>query len=338
MADPTLVLLVLLAGPRGGEPMDDATVGTAVREALGRETRVLVDPGHAQLADDDATATAARIHADAVATIAWVDERRTSARVHMFVTADNRFYDRELTFQPADDRRERERAVGFLVGAMVRAAQSEQEARVEAPPVVVTPAPREPPPPPPPPVAPRDVVAPPPPVAAPPRSAPRRALAIEAAAAGSAGVGGAALGVGPQLAIAWYPWARVALRASGSALFGAIPHAGAASIATRITAGASYRAWSFGAGSRGSIEIGVAAVAVDHRVRRDDPPATRDRWIGGAQLGLRGGWQLSELVEVFASMTGELVAGNTPLVVGTRTEGQIPPGRALAGAGIALKF
>lgn len=331
MAEPTLVLLVLLAGPRGGESMDDATVGTAVREALGGETRVLVDPGRTPFTDDDTTATAARIHADAVATVAWSDADRTSARIHMYVTADGRFYDRELTFQSADDQRERERAVGFLVGAMVRAAQAEQAApapSAEPEPAVVSL---------PPPVVAHDarVTAPSAPVAPQPR---RHAFAVEAAAIGTAGIGGAALGAGPQLAIAWYPWARVAIRAGGSVVFGTVSDAQATTMGTRITGGMSFRPWSFGPADRGTLELGVALVAVDHRVQRDDPPATRDRWIGGGQLTARVGWRASDPFEPFAWVAGELVAGNTPLVVASHTTAQIPPGRVLAGLGLALKF
>ncbi len=326
VADPRLVLLVVLAGPPGGETMNGAVVGSAVRDALGDETRVLVDDRKSELTDAEASATAVRIRADAVASIGWMTPNATRAHVHMFVTADALFYDRELSFQTADTVSDRERAVGLLIGAMVRSARAESPpdaVREELPPAAPTAPP------------PNDVIAEPTPAVRP--AAKRRALAVEAAAVATAGLGGPALGAGPQLRAAWFPTSWLALRAGGSVAFGAIPDADASTSSYRMTAGAGSRIASF-AGASGSLEVGANVVVVDHRVARTAPEAVRERWITGGQLGVRLGWMLSSTIESFGSVGVELVPGRTPIVVDGRTLATIPPARATAELGVALRF
>lgn len=333
MADATLVLLVILAGPAGSAPINGANVGSAVRDALGETARVVVDDRRGDLSDADAAAAAARMRADAVAAVAWVDVAATRSHVRMFVSADGGFYDRDLVFAPADAMTERERAIGFLVGAMVRGA------REDAPSTAPPPTPVAPAPPTPgngPPERPRSPVEDAVPRA--PSTAARRAFSLDAGAAGSAGLGGAALGIGPSVRLGWRPVPIIALRAGGSVLFGSIDPADATTIASRVGAGFALRAASFGRDGAWTVEVGVTALAVNHRVAREAPAVARDRWLTGGQLGGRLGWRASEAFEPFVAVAAEVVSGTTPIVVGARTTGEIPLARAVAELGFAAHF
>lgn len=308
--------------------MNGGTVGAAVRDALGESARVVVDEQRADLSDAEAAAAAARMRADAVASVSWADAAATRAHVHMFVSADGAFHDRDLTFAPGDAMTERERAVGFLVGAMVRGARDEEPTSVT--PRVPAPPPREPAP-----------AGPAPPSADAPRigAAPiRRALSVEAAAGGSAGIGGPALGVGPVVRIGWRATRALTLRAGGSAFFGGIDAADASTIATRIGGGIALRVASFGGDDAGTMEVGVAVLAVNHRVSRDAPAFERDRWLTAGQIGARVGFRASDVFEPFALVGAEVAAGATAVVVGPRTVAEIPLARAVAELGIAAHF
>lgn len=326
MADPRLVLLVVLAGPPGSEPIHGAVVGSAVRDTLGDATRVLVDDRRAPLSDDEVISTATRIHADAVASMAWTAADATRARVRMFVTVDGLFHDHELTFRPADAIVERERAMGLLIGAMAREDASPNPRRADDRGASVASD-----------TGGRDVARVP--VVVSQRSlATERAFAIEGGAMGTLGLGGAALAVGPHIGGAWYPTTWLGLRAGGALAIGAIPDAGATTMSSRIIAGLAWRAATFGPGARGSFELGASAVVMNHRVSRDEPLATRSRWISGAHIGARLGWSFTPTLEPFLAVTGELVAGNTPIVVDRRTIAQVPPIRLLGELGVALRF
>jgi hypothetical protein len=319
MADPTLVLLVVLGGAPGEPAMNGPTVGDAIRASLGASTRVLVEDHRALFTDQEMAVTAERTRADAVATVAWSAPKAANAHVRIFIASNRVFYDRDLAFGEGDAMAERERSVGFVVGAMVQTAASE-------------PPPPEAPPPLPPPAPPEIVPAPERPTPPPPRA---RMFSIDAALLGAAGIGGAALGAGPRLGGGWRFDPRFVVRIGGSVAFGSIDDAAASTVAYRMTGSLGWRALSL---PWSALEVGLGAVVVNHRVSRDTPEATRDRWTSGGQLSLRFEIRGADRISPFVSLAGELVGGKTPIVVHEHTAAEIPLLRVLAEAGATFAF
>lgn len=296
--------------------MNGPNVGDAIRDTLGTNTRVLVEDRRELFTDREMASTAQRTRADAVATVAWSAPDAANAHVRIFLASNGAFYDRDLAFAPADAITERERSVGFVVGAMVQSAAAEPAPLAkEPPPPAVIPAP---------PVS--DRVGPPPSV---------RAFSVEAALAGTAGIGGAALGVGPRIGIGWSFDPRFVVRASGSSVFGSIEDASASTVTYRIAGSMGWRVLSL---PRSRLELSLGAVVVNHHVARAMPEATRDRWTSGGQLGLRFECRAWQRLWPFVGVTGELVGGRTPIVVKERTTAEIPLLRILADAGVAAAF
>src|SRR5262245_13341097 len=121
MADPQLVLILLVAAANSDAHRATQVAGAA-REALGADVAVVLEDRDLEPADDDAIEAALRVHATAVATVRWSDVGRREAVLRMYVTDDARWYDRKLAFRTSDAPRERERAVGYVLGTMVRAS------------------------------------------------------------------------------------------------------------------------------------------------------------------------------------------------------------------------
>ena len=83
---------------------------------------MLVEERPAAADDANVRDVAERLKAGAVAEVRWANAQRSRAVVHVFVTSDRRFYDRELSFSPADELDERERAAGLLTSNTSAAA------------------------------------------------------------------------------------------------------------------------------------------------------------------------------------------------------------------------
>ncbi len=320
MADPALVLLILIAA-REGEHTRGSVVGSGLREALGEDVRLLVEEREVPRSDADARELGERLHASAVAELAWSDRTRSRARLHVFVSADKTFYDRELTFAPGDDPGERERAVGFLLGAMVRAVEREQsEARTEERPLQD-------------PERKRSEA----PVAPTQAEAPGR-LAIDLGVTSALSVSGAGTGAGPAAAAQVRASRFVSARVSGAARFGAIAAAEATITTLRFGAGAAASAVVPREGQPLSLQIGLEAIAVNLAVHRERPSATRDRWVPGIYATILAGFRLTARFEPYVGLSAEAIFGTTPIVVDERTLATIPVLRAGADAGVRLRF
>lgn len=339
MADPAIVLLIVI-GVSAGERPRGSVVSGAVAGGLGTNAQVLVEERATSPADADATATADRLGTSAIAEIAWADAAHSRARLHVYLAADRGWYDQTLAFDPADAPEDRERSIGLLVGAMIRARQVDD---------AVTAPPPEPPAPAPPPLA---SPAPPPataPVAAiplPPNereesgpgSAPRARsrLGVDVGGFATAGVGGEAQAFGPAVR------GRVFLGDSWSAHggaavgFGSLP-AGASMTTTRIALGGRRRFVTF---RRPDLALDAAAevLVVHHAVRRSDPAASRDRWLSGGHLDLGAAWSVTRAVEPFATIGADVVLGATPITLAGERVAQIPPVRATVEAGARVHF
>src|SRR5512141_1831208 len=101
MADPALVLLVVLGAAPGERPRAGLVVG-ALTEALGGEARVLVEDRASEPSDAEAVRMLDRVHASALAEIAWSHPAHARAHVRVYIASHRTFYDRDLSFEPTD--------------------------------------------------------------------------------------------------------------------------------------------------------------------------------------------------------------------------------------------
>jgi hypothetical protein len=322
MADPILVLLIVLA--TGDDRPRSALVGGTAREAVGSETRILVEEPAAPPNDDEAARLSERLHASAVAEVRWDDPRHDRAHVHLYLADDHRWYDRDVSFEAADAPDERDRAVGFLVGAMVRAALPSP---VPDPPSVVAVA-----------AAP---IAPGPPAENPTLVQPgaRTVLfAADIAAEGAVGIAGEATAIGPSArAIASFH-GPFGLQLGGALRFGEVQAAQASSRTVRIGAGGFWRALET-RGPRGiEVRLSLDVLAVHHQVHRESPDLARERWVAGLLVGAAVGWHATSTLEPFVGAGVEGVFGPTPITVAEREVAEIPPLRATVTLGFRIHF
>jgi opacity protein-like surface antigen len=319
MADPTVVLLILVAGA-ASEPSRGTSVASGVREALGSETRVLVEERRAAPTDAEAREDAERLAAAAVADVRWID-RQSRALVHVFVAADRAAYDRDLTFTPADALEERERAVGLLVGAMVRAAAAADVKPPPRPPEAlgVAPAAEQP--------APRAVPA-----------VRDRNVALELGATSAVPVAGDGRGFGPSLGAQLYVLPSLAIRTTAGARFGPLAGADADTTTLRFGAGLSFRALGRRERDTFALSVSLEGVVLNHAVSRSAPTARQDRWVTGTFASASVGWRLSGTLEPFAAVGIETAFGTTPVVIDRETRATIPLFRVATDLGMRFRF
>jgi hypothetical protein len=325
MADPALVLLILIGASSADRP-HAPLLSTAVSDGLGRSARIVVEERDADPSDEEAASLADGMRGSAVAEIAWGDEQHTRARVHVYLAADRSWYDRELSFEKGDALEERERAIGFLVGAMIRDTEAALT-MPPRPPVVVSEPARAPV------VRAPEIDAPAPP---PPARETASRFAVDVAGLVSTGIDGDAAGLGPSLRGRVVVAGALSLHAGASLGFGSIAGADARMTTTRLVAGGRFR-WLTVARDL-SFDLGLEALAVNHAVRRDDPIAARDRWLAGAHTDVGVGWRASRLLEPFATVGVDAVLGKTPINVAGVRLAQIPPFRGVAELGVRMHF
>jgi hypothetical protein len=327
MADAVLVLLIVGASA-GDVPPSPATVQEAMREAIGQEVRVLVEQ-RATPSDAEVRTAASTLHASAIADVHWIDPEHLHAHVRIFIAPDGAFYERDLEFKPADAVPERERAMGFTAGAMIRVSTVMMPA--PAPP---TEPPKEPPPAPA--TGPVDVVPPPPqPVPGPPieRPAPRFVVAVHGL--GIAGVDAGMWTAGPALSIGYQVYPSLELRVRGAIAFGSVPAPDASVLEGRAGGGAF---WTIA--RSGGLRFGVQgdALAVFDSVSRSSPRATRERWLPALGVGVGVGYALTRSVEPFVEAGVETTFTTTHITVGGASAGELPGYRGLAATGLRARF
>jgi hypothetical protein len=326
MADPTLVLLVVI-GATGADRPHGSNVSAAVVDALGRDARVLVEERADDPSDAEAAALADAIRGSAVAEIAWGDASHSRARLHVYLAGDRNWYDREVAFEPDDGPEERERAIGFVVGTMIRETQGMVlPAPPRAAPVISAPAQQSPP------VATSAAEVATPPLA---REDARR-FGADIGALVTTGIEGVAPGLGPSLRGRVFISDVLSIHAGASLGFGSIEAADARLTTTRIVAGARVR-WLTVARAL-SFDLGLDALAVNHAVHRAEPFAYRDRWLAGAHTDVGLAWRASALLEPFATAGVDVVLGKTPISVAGSRLAAIPPLRMVFELGVTMRF
>lgn len=327
MADPLVVLLVLVGAASETAPRA-SPVASAIREALGEDATVMVEERLEAPSHEAAQELAVRLRASAVAELSWQEgPAAAAARAHvdMYLAADRAWHERDVGFDAADTRAERERALGLFLGALVRAASPEPVARPEPSP------PSEPDPPPqafaPAPPGERRVVPSPP-----PRS--RWTLAPEAAFASSALVGGDATGLGPAIGLD-AGRGFLGARASGAVRFGRVPELDASTSLVRLGLGPRARLFTT-AGEDVAVTVAVEGLLLHHVVTRSAPAETHSRWVGGALASARVTWKATTWLAPFAALGLETAFGDTPLDLDGRTVATLPVARTTLDLGVSF--
>jgi hypothetical protein len=331
MADPTIVLLIVVGLTAADRPRG-SVVSTAVGSGLATDARILVEERTSTPTDVEAASTAERLGGSAIAEISWADGTHGRAHLHVYLASDRAWYDQELSFDAADAPEDRERSIGLLVGAMIRARQS--EAHSAAAPVVVAPLPPSPAP------APAPAIVASPPVAEQPSRAPAARLwrvGLDVGGLGMAGIGGDAPGLGPSVRGRFVLNRALSVHGGVALGFGSLRDAGADMTTTRIGLGGRFRFARLANGSVG-LDAGLEGLAVHHVVRRAAPEASRDRWLSGGHVDVGAGFVLFPSLELFATIGMDVVAGATPITLAGERVAEIPPVRATIEAGARLFF
>ncbi len=337
MADPIIVLLVVVGLTAGERPRGNV-VSSAVEAALGASARVLVEERTSTPLDADATSTATRLGIGAIAEIAWADQARSHAHLHVYLANDLSWYDQDLSFDVTDALEDRERSAGLLVGAMIRARQPEERtsaapAPAAAPGATALDA-----------TAPGATAPPPPAIDAAPISAPDIAtlrgwrFAIDVGGLGMAGVGGEAPGLGPAMRARVLLDRSASIHAGVAVGFGSLADAGATMTTTRLALGGRWRFPSLFRTDAVVFGLGLEAVAVHHAVTRSAPDASRDRWLGGGHLDGGVDWSLGRAFELYGTVGSDVVLGATPITLAGQQVAKIPQVRATAEIGARITF
>lgn len=335
MADPTIVLLIVVGLTAADRP-HASIVSSAVAGALGTSARVLVEERTTPPTDGEAASTSERLGGGAIAEIAWASSTHARAHVRVYLGSDHTWYDDELAFDAPDAPEDRERSIGLLIGAMIRARQGDSQAS----PAEVPPAPppsRDPE------TAPANVPAtldaPTTTEQQPPSSlATRRMrLGLDVGGLGMTGIGGEAPGLGPSVRARLTLTPALSVHGGAGLAFGSLSDAGAEMTTTRIVFGSR---WTFARVTSGNIgfDVGLEGVVVHHDVRRSAPEASRSRWLSGGHVDLGVGWPLASALDLYATVGTDVVLGATPITVAGERVTSIPPVRGMLEAGARFFF
>jgi hypothetical protein len=351
MADPAIVLLILLAGD-AADPATQAVL-PAARRPLGEDAVVLVQQAESIPDNEEAFALARKVHALSAVSVAWEDRSHSRVRIRVYLVAGEQRRDYELVFDPRDEPGERGRAIGLAVTPVltraIAAARAADTAAVVGPPRDESPAP-----------ATQPLASsgnpPSPSVAAPPTSAGREQgdmatrlpvssrapwLSLDVGGAASAGIGGNALGAGPLLGLRATVVGPVAIHAMGMARLGEVEPASATSTTIAFGAGGAWRVIRIRSGN-GPVDLGLRAdvLAMQHALTQDAAGVTlrRARWLTAADLLMEGAWWVNDHLELAVGAGVEIATGPTAITVGGVQVDHIPVGRMLGELGVRIPF
>ncbi len=260
--------------------------------------------------------------ADVVVTVRWADESERHATLHVR-TRDGREAERVLTFAAVDPDRERGRALGFAVAAMI----PDDVRGAEEPTTAVT------------------VDMPAPPHRAPPSHVDRQPpsiadakLWLDASAQGATGFVGSANSVGGAIAVRTIlrPFA---LRAGGAARAGAMAEADASSLLFRGDAGVGLYTIAFD--PRVTLGGRTGLVVFHHSLRRTETggtPISGSHTLLGAELMVEGSVAVSSRLGLVAAIGAEVAFGTTRVLIGPARVGVIPAVRPIAELGVRIAF
>lgn len=320
-------LIVLMIAQPSGEPRA-ASFEKAAKTVVG-------DGGNVELVfltrdpPDDETAARGR-GVDGVVELSWSADGST-ARLHCFLTGEQRWVDREISFgSPAASAREaqeRGRLVGFAAAGMFSdsAAPAPEHAAAEARRTSIARRASS--------IAKKED-------ARPTAAEPHRRL-LEFAGVASAGVGGTASGVGAaagfrwRFADAWWARAFVAGRT------GNIPVAQASTRLVELGGGV---AWSFWDAPRSPCVFGVRVDAfasyfeASHLSEDDVVPDRQSRWLPGMATFLEGGFRFTAGAGVFVAGGAEGLFGKTDVYTHGNRVAVVPALRLVGELGFRAGF
>lgn len=351
MAAP-FVLVVLIVG-RGHERADESTVRSA-SSTLPVGSSVVVRNLDGAPTEAEALRFEEREAARAVAIVSWEGgERRVRLRLHR--REDARFLERNILFEASDAPAEQGRTVGFALASMIPEASPAlalvapaEPARGSTPsatnPGAAAPSPGAPSEP-----APTSAAASTPPADAPEAKDRAGVRATDAAARvyldgavfAAAGLGGYAGGFGGRAGLAWIAGERVALRVDGTLRTGEVPPASVSSLVASVGPGVSLEAVVARPVQPIFVAARVNALALfhSHSHLSDEPePVRESRWLPGASALVEAGLRLSSGARIFLAGGAEVAFGKTDVFLRSTKVATVPPGRALAEAGIRVRF
>jgi hypothetical protein len=321
----SLSLVVLVIAQDVGSPMAQA-FERATASALGTEARVELVAVPVDPPDEEA---AARVTADGVIELTWSDAA-SRARVHCYLSREQRWVDREISFGGATndvnrEASERGRLLGFAVATMFGAQVAIPEAEREAP--------RE---------APR---------AAPTREAPTRDGAsrppapwrstrqLEFSGIASSGIEGNAggLGAAAALRLAWTEPLWVRAFVAGRA--GNIPEAQASTRGALLGGGLAIALVGPGRLVFGARVDGFASYFQATHLSEDDiVPDSQSRWHAGADVLGEAGFRVAGNLGVFAAGGVEAALGKTYVYTHGNRVAVVPLLRAVGELGFRAEF
>jgi hypothetical protein len=319
MVGPILVVLVIAHGI--GDPLT-AAFERAARGALGSEARVEIRAVAEDPPDADSIALAGS--ADGVVEVSW-EAGGAKARLHCYVTREQRWVDRDIAFGSEGAHSERETAErGRLLGFAVATMFGEEE------------HPASPPPPAPPKLLPTSAM-----VEARASSEPLpKTSSFEFSGAASSGIGGTASGFGAEAAarmvLSGPLWGRVFVAGRG----GSIPAAQATTRSAFFGGGVAVAV--LPAERRLALGLRVDAFATyfeaSHFSNDDIVPDRRSRWLPGADLIAEGGYRFVSSAGLFLGAGIEALLGTTTVYTHGKQVALVAPWRGIAQLGIRVGF
>ena len=353
-----IVVVILVAAGEGNAPAT-ATIAAAAAETLGPNASFVVREV-AVPSDNDALTLEDDLHASAVVEIVWSGSARTRVMLRLHLDRLDRWVQRDVTFLPADNPRERSRTVGFALASMLssesdfrntlakaardsvaesakpkteRESRHRPEPRMEPEPQAEPEVPneREP-------ETKRRPLTPPviPPVP----------YAVDVTAVGSTGIGGPAGGLGGAARVQYFAQHTFWLAASLGMRNGSLPGSnGGDDLVVSAMAGGAWRPFFPTSTSPFELELAIQAGVLLHDFSYKDTVGTQHntRLIPGGQLMIEAGFRLDASWEVIAGVGSEMAFGATEVVVEDRSGtsfrlNTIPRFRGLVSAGLRFHF
>jgi hypothetical protein len=307
VADP-IVVLVFLASSGLPDPTDPAMTLSA-RQALGRDTVVLVDQRPALPGSDEAESLGERQHAAAVVEVEWTDAAHTHVMVRAHAGHRPGWAVREITFLPADPPEQRGRTIGFAMASLIESGgEPSPDASLQHQ------------------------------AEKPERTAdePRFSrVMIDATALGTLGGGPGTAAAGGELAGLVLVHPRVATVVTAGVRFGDLDGSRLSSI--QLGGGAVWRAFVFPTPRPFEVDLRADLLATCLLAERE--AQTRSAWQPGARISMETVWFALNLRVGFVALAGgEAEFGTASIVAGARTLATSPPLRAVGELGLRARF
>jgi len=336
MAVHTVVAILIAVGEVSSptQATTDAMTG-AVAEALGPDTSLVLRTTPAP-SDDEALALERELGAAAVARVLWEGPDQTIGVLRAHLHSSDRWFERRVSFSPADSRTERGRTLGFTFASLLLTDREEARATAGArpaasPPLAATAPPS-------PTSATTAVIKPAPSVAGPPEPPHARVLAIELAALATTGIGGPAQSLGAALHAEWAVRGGFFARAGAVAGTGRVPGLDGADTLAGLGVGLAFRPRVPEVGKR-AFGLGLTLEALglyqdlSHRTG-GGITLHEGRLRGAAMGGVEGSWGVARALDLFATLGAEVMFGTTDVTVAGRTVATLPLFRPTALAGL----